>query len=77
MDGGDCLGIRHPAFPYPVFGRFTYTVSALYGHCFLFLLSGIGFVQCSSISDTVCVNSRTLDIGKAGSRIPRQPPPGF
>ena len=43
-----CCKISHPSFLYPVFGRFTYTQSALNG-------------QSPSISDRMFVNSRTLD----------------
>ena len=49
-------------FSISVFGRFTYTLSAMYGHCWGFFF--FFFLQCPYIADSVCVNSRTLDIGK-------------
>ena len=57
--------IRQQPFPYPVFGRFAYRASALYGHC-LCNWGGDGLVLrlCPSISDALYANSRTLDIGK-------------
>ena len=59
-----CCKAASWAFPYPVFGRFAYSLSALCGHCFLVIML-IGFGQCPPISDSLCANSRTLDIGKA------------
>jgi hypothetical protein len=56
------------AFPYPMFGRFSHRLSALVGRtildfgrlCLLWSLD----IR-SPISDSLCANSRTLDIGKA------------
>ena len=34
--GRDCRKISHQSFPYPVFGRFTHSLSALYGHYLIY-----------------------------------------
>ncbi len=65
--------IRSLAFPYPVFGRFAYTLFALYVHCCLVFCDSDDFGQCSSISNSVYANSRTPDIGKAEERISPRP----
>ena len=74
MRGRDRSSRPPEAFPYPVFGRFAYRVSALYGHC-LCNWDGDGLVLrlCPSISDTLYANSRTPDIGKARERLSPQP----
>lgn len=39
-DGGDCHKVSQPTFPYPVFGRFTYS-SPLLTDVVLGFLSGV------------------------------------
>ncbi len=63
-------------FPYPVFGRFAYILSALVGLTFLGggRLRLLGFFGVSPpISDRLYANSRTPDIGKAKGPISPQP----
>ena len=70
---GECRKTGQQAFPYPMFGRFTHTLSALDRHYPGSFLDNVCFCgQCLPISDRVCVNSRTLDNGKARERISPQ-----
>ena len=71
-DGRGWRKISQQPFPYPVSGRFTYILSAMSVHCPFFVM--LGFLgQCSFISDSLFVNSRTPDIGKVFCLILRQP----
>ena len=72
MGGAGQARNKPSAFSISVFGRFTYTLSALIVHCLIGLWDVVFWGrQCSLRADSVCVNSRTLDIGKGGGLISR------